>query len=155
MGADGGGAARLDRQVRLEVYRTIVETARPPSPPEIARALGLDLPTVDASLQRLADGHVLVLAPGTTYIWMANPFSAIPTPFAVRAGDRRYWGNCAWDALGIAACLPADALVETFCPDCLEPIELHVEGSRLAEPAGGVVQFAVPAARWWEDIGAT
>jgi hypothetical protein len=155
MVAADGDAADLDRDVRLEVYRTFAETGRPPSPPEIARALALDTPTIEGSLRRLADGHVLVLAPGTPYVWMANPFSAIPTPFAVRAGDRRYWGNCAWDSLGIAACLATDARVETFCPDCAEPLELEVRGGRLAEPADGVVQFEIPAARWWEDIGAT
>jgi hypothetical protein len=36
---------------------------------------------------------------------MANPFSAVPTPFLVRSGDRSWYGNCIWDALGIPAML--------------------------------------------------
>ncbi len=150
-----GDVGALDRDVRLAVYRTVVDDGRPPTPPEIARELGVPVPTVEATLRRLADGHVLVLAPGTPYVWMANPFSAIPTPFVVRANDRDYWGNCVWDALGIPACLHADARIETWCPDCAEPLPLDIRDGDLASPAGGVIHFAVPAARWWEDIGST
>jgi hypothetical protein len=77
-------------------------------PPTIARtasALSTPPDDVEASLQRLADGHVLVLQRGTGEILMANPFSAVPTPFLVRSGDRSWYGNCIWDALGIPAML--------------------------------------------------
>jgi len=154
MVASPGDAATLDRDVRLAVYRKIVEEGRPPTAPEIAGGLGVAAAEVEASLRRLADGHVLVLAPGTPYIWMANPFSAIPTPFEVLVGDRTYFGNCIWDALGIPACLDADARIRTRCPDCSEPLSLDVRNGTL-EASKGVIHFAVPAARWWEDIGST
>ncbi len=75
----------VDTAVRLEVYRFFVDQGRPPVPAEIAEALGMEQASVEDSLRRLADGHVLVLAAGTPYIWMANPLSAIPTPFSVEA----------------------------------------------------------------------
>jgi hypothetical protein len=155
MVASPGDASSLDRDVRLAVYRKIVEEARPPTPPEIAVTLGVKTLDVEASLLRLADGHVLVLAPGTSYVWMANPFSAIPTPFEVEVGDRRYFGNCIWDALGISACLDADAHIRTYCPDCSEPLSLDIRDEALEPSSDGVIHFAVPAARWWEDIGST
>ena len=155
MVASPGDAAALDRDVRLAVYRKIVEDGRPPTAPEMARDLGVTTLDVETSLRRLEDGHVLVLAPGTPYIWMANPFSAIPTPFEVLVGDRRYFGNCIWDALGIPACLSADAHVRTYCPDCSEPLSLDVRNGALEAPAESVIHFAVPAARWWDDIGST
>jgi alkylmercury lyase-like protein len=155
MVASPGDAPTIDRDVRLAVYRRLVEEARPPTPPEIALELGIAARDVEASLHRLADGHILVLAPGTPYIWMANPFSAIPTPFEVEVGDRRYFGNCIWDALGISACLKADAHIRTYCPDCSEPLSLNVRDNTLDASAASVIHFAVPAARWWEDIGAT
>jgi Alkylmercury lyase len=155
MVASRGDDIDFDREIRLNVYRTIVAEGVPPTAPEVAASLGVTTPDVEASFRRLADGHVLVLAPGTPYIWMANPFSAIPTPFEVVVGDRRYFANCIWDALGIPACLHADALIETYCPDCSERLSLRVQDDSLEEPAEGVIHFAVPAAHWWDDIGST
>jgi len=151
-----GDVDTFDREVRLAVYRTVVAESRPPSVPEVAAELGVATADVDTSLHRLADGHVLVLTPGTNSIWMAAPFSAIPTPFEVTVGQRRYFANCIWDALGIPACLHADALIDTFCPDCSEPIRFRVSDDALEDtPTDARIHFSVPAARWWEDIGAT
>src|SRR5207248_2967833 len=99
-----------------------------------------------------AESHVLVLAPGTPYVWMANPFSAIPTPFRVEANGRRYFGNCVWDALGIVAMLGGTGTVRNPCPDCGEPQTLTVDDDGRIH-GEGVVHFAVPAAHWWDDIG--
>jgi hypothetical protein len=152
-----GDAVIFDREVRLAVYRKVVTEGLPPTAPEIAGELGATASDVETSLRRLADAHVLVLAPGTPYVWMANPFSAIPTPFEVSVGERRYFANCIWDALGIPACLHADAQIDTFCPDCSEPLRLRVADDALDDgtPTDARIHFSVPAARWWEDIGAT
>ena len=155
MVASSGDVVTLDRDVRLAVYRKIVEEARPPTAPEIAMGLGVATLDVETSLRRLANDHALVLAPGTPYIWMASPFSSIPTPFEVVVGDRQYFGNCIWDALGIPACLAADASIRTYCPDCSEPLSIDVRDGTLEPPLGSVIHFAVPAARWWENIGFT
>ena len=148
-------ARTFDRDVRLAIYRTVVDTGRPPTAPEVAGELGVAISDVETAFGRLADGHAIVLAPGTPYIWMANPFSAIPTPFEVEVGDRRYFANCIWDALGIPACLHADARVDTYCPDCSAPLALTVRSDELDATAEGVIHFAVPAAHWWDDIGST
>jgi hypothetical protein len=145
----------FDRDIRLAVYRSFVEYGRPPTTPELAGELGAPASDVEVALRRLAGGHALVLQPGTSSIWMAAPFSAIPTPFDVTVGGRHYFANCIWDALGIPACLHADARIETSCPDCAEPMMLEVRDGSFQEPADGVLHFAIPAAKWWEDIGAT
>ena len=150
-----GDAASFDRAVRVAVYRHTVAESTPPSADEIAHDVGATTADVEASLRRLADGHVLVLTPGTTSIWMAAPFSAIPTPFSVSVDERRYFANCIWDALGIPACLHADARIDTHCPDCAAPLRLEVRDGALEEPGDGVIHFAIPAARWWDDIGST
>jgi hypothetical protein len=155
MVAGSGDAASFDRAVRVAVYRHTVAEGVPPSATEIAQEVGATTADVETSLRRLADGHVLVLASGTTSIWMAAPFSAIPTPFSVSVGERRYFANCIWDALGIPACLHADAVIDTHCPDCAAPLRLEVRDGALEEPGEGVIHFAVPAARWWDDIGST
>ena len=76
----------------------------PPTVAETAPALSTTPENVAASFQRLADGHILVLQRGTGEILMANPFSAVPTPCLVRAGDRSWYGNCIWDATGFLRC---------------------------------------------------
>jgi hypothetical protein len=96
----------------------------------------------------------LVLAPGTPYIWMAQPLSAIPTPFRVEIGGRHFFGNCIWDALGIVAMMGGTGTVTAWCPDCHEQMSVTVAQNRLAS-GEGVVHFALPAARWWDDIGFT
>jgi hypothetical protein len=106
-----------------------------------------------AAYRRLAEGHVIVLQPGTTELWMANPLSARPTPFLVTTEHGRFYGNCVWDALGVAAMLDADARIDTDCADCGEAMVLEIVGGELA--AEGVAHFAVPAAHWWDDIGFT
>jgi hypothetical protein len=87
----------------------------PPTIAETASALSTTPNAVEASFRRLADGHILVLQRGTGEILMANPFSAVPTPFLVRAGDGSWYGNCSWDAMGIPAMLKQDAAIEASC----------------------------------------
>jgi hypothetical protein len=142
----------LETAVRLGVYRFFVDEGRPPVPAEVAEALATDQARVEESFRRLAQAHVLVLAPGTPYIWMAPPLSAIPTPFRVEIGPRRFFGNCIWDALGTAAMLGGTGTVTTWCPDCHEQMSVTVANDRLIG-GEGVVHFAVPAANWWDDIG--
>ena len=155
MVAPAGDATDLDPTVRVAVYRAFIADGRPPTAVQLAVALGVAVSEVEASLRRLADEHALVLAPGSPYVWMAPPFSAIPTPFDVAVADRRYFANCIWDALGIPACLHENAAIRATCPDCAEPLALRVRDRALEAPANSVLHFAVPAARWWEDIGAT
>ena len=150
---DAGEIQEFDRAVRLHVFRRAADTGVVPQLPEIASALAHPVETIDASLRRLAEEHVLVLAPGGSSIWMANPFSAVPTDFKVTSRGRTYFGNCIWDALGIPAILGADGLVETLCGDCGESMTVEVRDGTLT--GEGIVHFAVPAKRWWINIGFT
>jgi alkylmercury lyase-like protein len=146
------GLESIDQAVRVQVYRLFVELGRAPVPAEVAHALDLRQEAVEDALRRLADDHALVLAPGTPYIWMANPLSAIPTPFSVESGGRAFFGNCIWDAMGVVAMLGGTGTVRTWCPDCQEPMEVAVSDGHLTS-AECVVHYAVPAAHWWDDIG--
>lgn len=142
----------VDTAVRVEIYRFFVDEGRPPVPAQLTDALEMDQASVEDSLRRLGEEHVLVLAPGTPYIWMANPLSALPTPFLAHTGGRTWFGNCIWDALGIVAMLGGSGAVSTWCPDCHKRLVVSVEDGRLSSGVG-VVHFAVPAAHWWDDIG--
>ena len=146
---------QTDRDVRLFVYERFVAEGRPPSAGDVADGLGLAPADVEASFARLEEGHVLVFAPGTRNIWMANPLSAFPTPFRVETPRvAAHWGTCIWDAFGIAAMLGGTGAGQTSCADCGDPMEVRVLDGML-EPAEGVAHFAVPARHWWDNIGYT
>ncbi|MFP5286839.1 MAG: organomercurial lyase [Thermoanaerobaculia bacterium] len=140
-----------DLKVRAAVYDSVMSRTKPFTSYELAQKLGLPLDEARASLERLASGRILVLQPESREVLMAPPFSAIPTPFAVSAAGRLYFGNCIWDALGIPAMLSCDGRVETSCGCCGEAMSLAVEDGALQSPEG-LVHFASPARRWWEDI---
>ena len=143
-----------DWRIRLYVYRFFVEQARPPTTQETAQQFRLPEADVRAAYRRLHDGHALVLTPGSTEIRMANPLSAVPTPFEVTVNGRRLFANCAWDSLGIPAMLHADARVEASYSDATgapEPARYAVVGGEL-QGDGGVVHFPLPFRRWYEDL---
>lgn len=144
----------LDRDVRLCVYRRFLADGTPPSYAVAAEELGIGAEEAKASFGRLGAAHALVFHPGTLDVWMAEPLSAVPTDFRVETPSGAYFGNCIWDAFGVVAMLGGDGTVSTHCPCCADPMELRVVDSKL-EPAAGVAHFAVPARRWWDDIGYT
>ena len=145
----------LDNRVRLHIYERFLAEGRPPTTVETAEALEIPAEESEAAYRRLEQGRVIVLAPGTTNVWMANPLSAVPTRFRVVTDDgRSWWGNCVWDGLGVLAMVGSDGMVDSSCPDCGEKIELRVEDGKL-QPVDAVIHFAVPAARWWENIAFT
>lgn len=144
----------LDADVRIHIMRQAAATGRVPQSPEIAAALGKPEPDIHASLQRLASGKVLILAPNDGKIWAAAPFCAVPSSFRVKSNGVTYWGICIWDALGIAAALHQDAVVSAVCGDCGDPMTLEVKDSALVR-SEGVIHFGVPARNWWDNIGFT
>ena len=142
----------LDTTVKLHIYRTIAETTKAPSAAEVERDLGIPGSEVEAAFGRLYGKRLLVLEPGDpTRIRMAPPFSGIETGFPVEARGRRYYANCVWDALGIAAALHEDAVIPASDGFSGEPITLDVRDRRPV-PQECVVHFAVHAALWWRDI---
>jgi alkylmercury lyase-like protein len=148
------GLEELARDVRLYLFRQAAETGRVPQATEIAEALHRNPAEIHEGLKQLAVGKALILAPNDGNIWAANPFCAVPSGFRVEADGKTYWGICIWDALGIAAALGKDAVIRAPCGDCGDPMRLEVCGGRLAH-SEGVIHFAVPAHRWWDNIGFT
>ena len=117
---------RPDVLLRRRIMAAFADTGAPPPISEAERPL----------LAALAEQHIVVLDDAGE-IRMAHPFAAHTEGASVQAGGWTWWGNCAWDAFGIAAALGLrDAVVDDH-------------GVR---PAPGVVfHVLVPAARWWED----
>jgi DNA-binding transcriptional MocR family regulator len=143
-----------ERQVRLAVYQHFAATGEAPSASTLAQQLGRSTAEVEAAFERLEALHALALAPASKTIWMAHPFSAIPTAFPVQTAERRFWANCAWDALGLATVLGKNTETRTACADCGAPLTLTVRHNVL-ERVNAVVHFSVPPRRFWENVGYT
>jgi hypothetical protein len=82
-----------EHEVRLFVYRHFVAACRAPSVLETAQSLSVGLDRVWEAFSALAEKHVLVLQPGSGDVWMAMPFSAIPTTYRVIQGESSWWAN--------------------------------------------------------------
>jgi hypothetical protein len=130
-----------DSTLRLRIYEEIVRTGDAPSVAVLASQFGVAVKDVGAALRRMHDAHILVLQPSGEVL-MANPFSAVPTPFVNEVGDRRWSGNCIWDALGILATLHADGRVLTSCAGCGDALALEVIDGVVS--GDGIIHFALP-----------
>jgi len=144
----------FDIQVKLAIYHAFAASGRPPHLVEIEAGLGAPRADILGAYVRLAQSRLLVLEPDGHTIRMAPPFSGVPTQHRVQSDGVEYFANCAWDALGVPAALQRPALVTSLCGQSREPLQLRVSPTG-PEPSAWLFHCAVPAARWWQDIGFT
>ena len=137
--------------MRSAIYGWIVEGIDAPRAQDLAEVLGEPPEEIREAYRRLFRKRVLFLESDGETIRMAPPFSAVSTQHQVRVGNRTYFANCSWDALGIPAAMHAAAEVFSRCEQTLEPIHLRVSLDGPA-PEAVVAHFAVPAAKWWADL---
>ena len=143
----------IDYRIRYAIYATFAEGGVPLSA-ILSAKLRIPSDELRDAYDRLHRARAIVLDPHTHEVWMALPFSAKPTAFRVLGENREWYACCAWDAFGVPILVGCDAVVTTTCPDCNGPIVYRVEHKQLAD-AHGVVHFAVPASKWWDNIGFT
>lgn len=143
-----------DLELRNVTYGLFVELGRAPTAEEVATATASPASEVLTGWARLHGERALVLNGSGTEIRMANPFSAVPTAYRVRAAGHWWYANCAWDAFGVCAALHSDGRIETSCADCGDPISVEVRDGR-PDDASLFFHCLVPAARWWDDIAFT
>lgn len=141
----------LDVDIRRRVYESVIAKGAIPSKSDLAAEAGASEADVAAALARLAEAHMLVLQRDGGEILMANPFSAVPTSFVTTIGKRSWYGNCIWDAMGIAAMLHANGSIEASCACCGTALTIDVPDGCKDEDTR-VAHFAVPAAHFWDDI---
>ena len=105
------------------------------------------VPGEHGDLRSLAEQHVVVLD-DDGQVLMAHPFAAHHEGARVESGGREWWGNCAWDGLGIVAALGLREATVTAQGLSLRISEGVVSGD-------AVFHVLVPARHWWDDIGFT
>lgn len=138
-------------QMRHRIYQGFARTGAPPSLDVLARDLSLTADEARATLRELGRRHAVTLTEDGDAVLMANPFSAVPTPFRVRAGGIDSWATCAWDMLGVPAALGVDATIDATWAADGAPAELRVERGRVTG-AEGIVHFLKPFRAWYDDI---
>ena len=147
----------LQQRVRLFVFEHFVEHAAPPVVEQVMNKFLVPRAEATEALTDLEAAHHIALVKGTSRILMAFPFSAIATPFQTTVRGRTYFANCAWDAIAFHAMLGDEIRVASFCHHCAAPIELELCNGRVThvDPPETLVYFALPPAKWWDDIVTT
>ena len=145
-------APEFETQVKLAIYDITAQTGVVPDSSAVADKLNVDEAEVLAGFGRLHKKRLLLPEPGDpTRIRMAPPFSGVATKFPVEANGKLYYANCVWDAYGIAAALHCDAISRASDGHTGEPLTLEVKNNApVSQPY--LAHFAVPAARWWDDL---
>jgi Alkylmercury lyase len=141
----------FDTNVKLAVYTHFARTGRAPPLAQVAAGLACTQDEIRQAYARLCASRVLLLEPDGETIRMAPPFSGVPTQHQVEVGERRYYANCAWDALGVAAALHQEAVVHSSCGQSGTPLRLPV-GLTGPKPSEWLFHCQVPAAHWWADL---
>jgi len=144
----------VDWAVRTLIYRIFAETGSAPALDELASETSSSVPAVRRSLERLYAAHEIAPLPDGEGVWMANPFSAIPTDYVVETPRITCFANCAWDALGVPAIVETDGWIRTRCARSGEILEFGIEGGALRGD-DGVIHLLTPLRDAWTDIGFT
>ena len=147
--------ADVQAQIRVFIYTHIADIGVPPTAERIAAEMSLSIDEARAALEALAASRQIILDPATREIWMAGPFSAVPTRFRVHGDRASWWANCAWDMLGIPASLSQSARIDAVCADCEETYHIRVDRDTGPVDRDGLVHILLPARRWYADIGYT
>ena len=128
-----------------------LDREHPPTIAELAMGFGCDSSLVRTSLRALAEHHGAVLHPQSDEVWVAHPFSAAPTTCVVRAGTKRWWGNCIWCSLGIAHLAGGTAQIETRLGALDDTVTIRLEHGEILD-TDLVVHFPIPMRNAWDNV---
>ena len=144
----------FDWAVRSQIYRTFAQRGSAPAVGELAAAVGSTEFKIRSAFESLFDGHEIAPLQSGNGVWMAHPFSGVPTEYTVATPTMTCYANCAWDALGVPAILGTDGWTHTRCAGSYEPMEFGIRRGRL-EGDDGIIHLVTPPRDAWVDIGFT
>jgi hypothetical protein len=128
-----------------------IQAGYAPSVDELAAGFNQPRDAVVAGLHKLQEYHGVVLHPKTSEIWVSHPFSTAPTNFWVESGERRWWGNCAWCSLGIAALAGGDVTITTTLGGESRQVNVRIVNGKLEDDAY-IVHFPIPMQQAWDNV---
>lgn len=144
----------LENRSRKFIFDYFFKNSRAPVVEEMMESFHLDRVETYRLLKRLEELHHIILVPGTQRILMANPFSAIATPFVDRIQGQSYFANCAWDTVSMHVMVEKDAEVESFCHHCGGPIRISLSNGKnvKSKPENPLIFLSVPVAHWYDNL---
>jgi hypothetical protein len=133
------------------IMRNLVDLGYAPTNEILSNYFGVAPDEMARALSALQDYHGVVLHPHCSEVWVIHPFSTAPTNFAVRLGERMWWGNCAWCSLGIAALLGGNGIsIDSTLGAEGIPVKVHIDGGRVQQNL--LVHFPTPMTRAWDNV---
>ena len=147
------------KAIRKYIFDNFEENANAPVLEQVMLKFKLDRSAAFKALLDLESSHHIFLVPGTQRILMAWPFSSVATPFQVKLAreKKRYFANCAWDAVAFHVMLRKEQSIVSYCHHCAEEITIRLKDQKPISPGkiDPLVYLALPAAKWWENILST
>ena len=125
-------------------FALLLRDREPVKVTDLARAAGMDVGAAGPAVTGLAQAGWLDLDESGRVVGAAG-LSLATGPHHLVLGDAPFRTWCAYDSLGIAAALAADARVETACGQCGTPISLAFRG--------GVPDRSGPERLWLAEGG--
>jgi hypothetical protein len=140
--------------LRKYVFDHFFENSTAPTIEETMSRFGIPRKEAFARFKQLEADHHILLVPGTQRILMANPYSAVNTPFRDYIGNRMYFANCAWDTVSMHVMLEKDTRVESYCHHCAEPIGILLSDGKVVSslPKEPQIFLSMPVARWYDNL---
>jgi len=129
----------------------IIKKGYAPAVANLAQLLSETETEVERALYALQDYHGVVLHPHAPKVWVIHPFSLAPTNFLVSSKRGKWWGNCAWCSLGVAALLSEDVSIRTTSGAHGEALDIGIKNGQV-EPQDLWVHFPVPMKRAWDNV---
>jgi hypothetical protein len=142
---------RVDEDLRGSLTKLIANLGHAPSLQHLSEVSHLTPDAVNASLERLAVAHALLLHPNSFRPWVVHPFALSPGSCWVQSGSKGYWANCLYCALGILAALHSDGLITTRLGGEDETVQFRVVSGELQAP-DVLFHLSTPVARWWDNV---
>jgi len=126
-------------------FALLLRDRQPVEVADLATAIGIDAGAASSAVTNLAQAGWLDLDDSGRVVGAAGlSLSTGPHHLTLGGAPFRTW--CAYDSLGIAAALGADARVETTCGQCGAPISLAIRG--------GIPERTGPERLWLAEGGA-
>lgn len=137
--------------LHFQILKGIIFNGFAPTIADLAEIFKTDNESVEKALYTLQENHGVVLHPTEPKIWAIHPFSLAPTCFYVQSKRGRWWANCAWCSLGVAALLNEDLKITTTIGAEAKQIEINIIGGEIKEK-DYLIHFPVPMAQVWDNV---
>lgn len=129
----------------------IIKNGYAPTKETLSRLLKLDENIIAEGLLELQENHGVVLHPNGLKVWVIHPFSLAPTSFLVKSGNKKWWGNCAWCSLGIAALINDDVSITTNLGAHDEQVSIHIKDGEILEK-DYLIHFPIAMKNAWDNV---